>query len=85
MTTLRWLEFNDMEYIVKQIHPNTSWKDYPIECATLFHSQVHMFMYKHILNDNGILGKVLNTLLIMNYNTVDLFMLTLYYGLKNKI
>jgi len=58
MTTLRWQKFNDMEYIVKQIHPNMSWKDCPIECATLFHSFVNMFMYKHILNDNGILGKV---------------------------
>jgi len=53
-TTLRWPKFNDIEYIVKQIHPNMSGKDYLIECATLFHSHVHMFMYKHILNDNGI-------------------------------
>jgi hypothetical protein len=47
-----------MEYIFKQIHPNTSWKDCLIKCATLFHSCVNMLMYKHILNDNGILGKV---------------------------
>jgi hypothetical protein len=59
MTTLRWLEYNDMEYIVKQIHPNMSWKDCLVECATLFHSHVNMFMYKHISNDNGILGKVI--------------------------
>ncbi len=58
MTTLRSHEFNDMEYIVKQIHQNMSCKDCPIECATLFHSHVNMFMYKHVLNDNGILGKV---------------------------
>jgi len=35
-----------------------SWKDCLVECATLFHSHVDMFMHKHILNDNGILGKV---------------------------
>jgi hypothetical protein len=29
----------------------------PVE-ATLFHSQVDMFMHQHILNDNGMLGKV---------------------------
>jgi hypothetical protein len=29
-----------------------------VECATLFHSQVDMFMHQHILNDYGILGKV---------------------------
>jgi hypothetical protein len=29
-----------------------------IECPTLFHSQVDMFMHQHILNDNGILWKV---------------------------
>jgi hypothetical protein len=58
MTSLRWHEFNDMEYIVKQIHQNMSWKDCLVECVTLFHSRVNMFMYKHVLNDNGILGKV---------------------------
>jgi hypothetical protein len=35
-----------------------SWKDCPAECATLFHFCVNMFMYKHILNDIGILGEV---------------------------
>ncbi len=35
-----------------------SWKDCPVECATLFNFCVNMFMYKHISNDNGILGKV---------------------------
>jgi hypothetical protein len=85
MTSLRWHEFNDMEYIVKQIHQNMSWKDCLVECVTLFHSCVNMFMYKHVLNDNGILGKVKKMLFPMNYNIVDLFMLTLYYGFKKKI
>jgi hypothetical protein len=58
MTSLKWHEFNDMEYIIKQIHPNMSWKDYPIECVTLFHSRVNMFVYKHILNNDNILSKV---------------------------
>jgi len=30
MKSLRWHEFNDMKYIVKQIHRNMSWKDCPI-------------------------------------------------------
>ncbi len=34
------------------------WKDFLVEYTTLFHSHVDMFMRKHILNDNGILGKV---------------------------
>jgi hypothetical protein len=58
MTSLKWHEFNDMEYIIKQIHLNMSWEDFPIECATLFHSRVNMFVYKHILNNNVILNKV---------------------------
>jgi len=32
-----------MEYLVKQIHQNISWKDYSMECATLFHYHVNMF------------------------------------------
>jgi hypothetical protein len=58
MTSTRWPKFNDMEYLVKQIHQNMSWKNYPMECATLFHSCVNMFMHQHILEDNGILGKI---------------------------
>ncbi len=45
MMSTRWLEFNDMEYLVKQIHQNMLWKDCPMECATLFHSCVDMFMH----------------------------------------
>jgi hypothetical protein len=58
MTSTRWPKFNDMEYLVKQIHQNMSWKNYPMECATLFHSCVNIFMHQHILKDNGILSKI---------------------------
>ncbi len=57
MTSLKWHEFNNMEYIIKQIHTNMSCKDCPIECATLFHYSVNMFIYVHILNNNVILSK----------------------------
>jgi len=33
-------------------------KDCLLECATLFHSHVYMFMHQHILNDTEILGKI---------------------------
>jgi hypothetical protein len=56
MTSTRWLEFNDIEYFVKQIHQNMSWNVCLVECATLFHSRVNMFMHQHILNYNDILG-----------------------------
>jgi len=84
MTSLKWHEFNDMKYIMKQIHPNMSWKDCPIECATLFHSCVNMFVYKHILNNNGTLSKVKEYVILYEYNIMDLLMLTLYCGLKRK-
>jgi len=46
-----------MEYLVKQIHQSMSWKGCPMECATLFHYRVNMFMHQPILKDNGNLGK----------------------------
>jgi hypothetical protein len=47
MTLLKWHEFNDMEYIIKKIHPNMSWKDCPIECAIL--SCLYINIYKIIM------------------------------------
>jgi len=57
MTSIKWLDFNDMEYFIKQIHKTMPWKDYLVECATLFHFHVNMFMHQHILKDNDILNK----------------------------
>ncbi len=48
MSLTRWPEFNDVEYLIKQIHKNMSWKDCPMECAILFHFHVNMFMHQHI-------------------------------------
>jgi hypothetical protein len=61
MTQSQWHEFNDMECLVKQLHENMSQKDCLMECATLFHSCVDIFMHQYILNDDGILGKKKNT------------------------
>jgi len=58
MASTRWPKFNDMEYLVKQIHKNMSWKDCLAKCVTLLHYHVSMFMYQLILKDNGILGKI---------------------------
>jgi hypothetical protein len=35
-----------------------TWKDCPIECATLFHSRFEQFMQKYIFFSNGVIGKV---------------------------
>jgi hypothetical protein len=35
-----------------------TWKDCPIECATLFHSRFEQLMQKYILFNNGVIGKV---------------------------
>ncbi len=58
MKQSRWHEFNDMEHLVKQVLANMLWKDCHVECVTLFHSHVDMFMHQHILSDNGTLGKI---------------------------
>jgi hypothetical protein len=57
-TQSQWHEFNDMEYLVKKLHGNMSWKDCHVECATLFHSHVDMFMHQYIFNNDEILGKI---------------------------
>jgi len=36
MTSTKWHEFNDMKYLVKEIHKNMSWKDCTVECALIF-------------------------------------------------
>jgi hypothetical protein len=33
-----------------------SWTECFVECATLFHSHVEMFMHQHVLIDNDILA-----------------------------
>jgi hypothetical protein len=58
MTSTKYHEFNDVEYSIKQIHQNMSWKCFLVKFVTLFHSCFNMFMHQHISNDNNILGKV---------------------------
>jgi hypothetical protein len=36
MTSTKWHEFNDMEYLVKEIHKNMSWKDCWIYDGSLY-------------------------------------------------
>ncbi len=35
-----------------------TWKDCPIECATLFHCGFEQFMQNSIFFNNGVIGKV---------------------------
>jgi hypothetical protein len=52
------MNINDIECLVKQLLESMSWKDCLMECATLIHSCVDIFMHRYILNDDGILGKI---------------------------
>ncbi len=85
MTLTRWHEFNDVKYLIKKIHKNMSWKDCSVECATLFHFHVNMFMHQHILKDNGILGKIKEYVIHDNCNTMGLFMPISYYGVMKMV
>jgi hypothetical protein len=58
MSSLRWAKIDQLEELIKHVHINMTWKDCPIECATLFHSRFEQFMQKYILSSNGVIGKV---------------------------
>jgi hypothetical protein len=58
MSSLRWAKIDQLEELIKYVHINMTWKDCPIECATLFHSRFEQFMQKYILSSNGVIGKV---------------------------
>jgi hypothetical protein len=57
--SLRWKEIADIEQqIVQQIDKSMTWKDCPVECASLFHSRVQKFLHDYILSEPCILGHV---------------------------
>jgi hypothetical protein len=71
--------------ILLKIPQNMSWKDYPMECDTLFHSCMNMFMHQHILKDNIILGEIKKYVIRYELQHHDLFMPISYYGLMKMI
>jgi hypothetical protein len=58
ISSLRWQEVIDIETIVKRLENSFTWKDCPVECATLFHTRVTKFMNEIILSKTGALGRV---------------------------
>jgi hypothetical protein len=58
MSSLRWAKIDQLDKLIKNIDVNLTWKDYLIECATIFHSRFEEFMQKYILSKNGVDGKV---------------------------
>jgi hypothetical protein len=55
-SSLRWEEVIQIENIAKTIDPSMSWKDCPVECATLFHARVQKFMHDVLLTGPKVLG-----------------------------
>jgi hypothetical protein len=55
---LKWNDISNMETLLKDLGEEFSWKNFPIECAHLFHKRVHTFMTKYIKCENIILGRV---------------------------
>jgi hypothetical protein len=85
MTQSRWHQFNDIEHLVKQVVANMLWKDCLVECVTLFHSHVDMFMHQHILGDNGTLGKIKEYVIRYELQHCGFVMHISYYGLMTMI
>lgn len=54
----RWQEVNVIKRIAKHYNACYTWKYCPIKCVTLFHTRVHLFMHKHLLSVNGLLGRI---------------------------
>ena len=60
ISSTRWVEIVDLEKVVKKMNREFSWKDCPVECASLFHERLQRFMKEFILcKEGGILGKIL--------------------------
>ena len=57
-SSLRLKEVIHIEDIAKTMDPSMSWKDCPVECATLFHTRVQKFMYDILLFGPKVLGTI---------------------------
>ena len=55
---LRWEDVADIEQIVQQIDKFMTWKDYPVERASLFHSRVQKNLHDYIFSGLCILDRV---------------------------
>ncbi len=58
VSELRWREYQDIDNIARQLHPDLSWRDCPAECATLSHERVQAFMRDHLHGSQPLLGRV---------------------------
>ena len=58
VTDTRWQEINVIESITTHYNAQFTWKDCPVECMALFHARFHMFMRKHLLPSDGLLGRI---------------------------
>jgi hypothetical protein len=58
ISSLQWEEVTNIETIAKKLENSFTWKDCPVECATLFHARVTKFMNDIILSRGKALGKV---------------------------
>lgn len=58
VSELRWQEYQDIDNIARQLHPDLSWRDCPAECAKLFHERVQAFMRDHLHGSQPLLGRV---------------------------
>ena len=67
-SSLRWEEVIQIEDIAKTIDPSMSWKDCPVECATLFYARVQKFMHDILLTGPKILGTI--DQYVIRYNTI---------------
>jgi hypothetical protein len=55
--------------------------DYFVECATLFHSHVEMFMHQHVLIDNDILAMFLKNVIgyeLQNHGSIHVHYIILW-------
>ena len=58
VTDTRWQEINVIESIATHYNVQFTWKDCAVKCVVLFHTRFHMFMRKHLLPSDGLLGRI---------------------------
>ncbi len=58
MSSLRWVEIDQLEKLIKTIDINMTWKYCLVECASLFHIRFEQFKQNYIISKNGVIGKV---------------------------
>ena len=56
--SLIWEDVTYIKHIAKTIDPSMSWKDYTVECVTLFHARVEKVMHDILLCGPNILDMI---------------------------